>query len=179
MASKLHILKRCYSSTSLLWPLLALVTGGFIYILLRPVEPVFFSWIRTIGLESLLAAARGQPDPPRGLSSWMVYSLPNGLWAFAYTFLMISLWRSSRSVVKYIWYLSIPLLVFGFEILQLSGIRGTFCWNDILLGALGILTGVITSGLVRKAHLRSFIRKVSGIAFQGIFPVSDNEMNQP
>ena len=157
MANKLHISKHWYSSTSLLWPLLALAAGGLIYILLRPLEPVFFTWIRTLGLESWLIALRGQQDTAHALPDWLVYSLPNGLWAFAYTFLMIRLWRRSRSVVKYVWYLSIPLLVFGFELLQLSGtIRGTFSRVDLLFGALGILTGVITSGLVKKAHLRSF-----------------------
>jgi len=47
--------------------------------------------------------------------------------------------------MKYFWYLSIPVLVFGFELLQLSGdLPGTFCWSDLLWGALGITLGFLS-----------------------------------
>ncbi len=47
--------------------------------------------------------------------------------------------------MKYFWFLSIPILVFGFEVFQLTGgQRGTFCWSDLVWGALGIALGLLT-----------------------------------
>lgn len=64
--------------------------------------------------------------------------------AFAYTIIVLNIWKGNSSTLKYIWYASIPVLVFGFELLQLSGgIHGTFCLNDILSGAIGIIIGCI------------------------------------
>jgi hypothetical protein len=78
------------------------------------------------------------------LPKWIVYSLPNGLWAFAYALLITGIWSDSKSCVKYFWMGSIPVLVLGFEILQYPGIiRGTFSMQDIALGIAGITVGII------------------------------------
>lgn len=45
--------------------------------------------------------------------------------------------------MKYFWFMSIPVLIFGFEILQFTGaLRGTFCLIDIIWGAIGILAAI-------------------------------------
>jgi hypothetical protein len=63
----------------------------------------------------------------------------------AYTMLICTLWSASSSLLRYVWYLSIPVLLFGMEALQLTGIlQGTFCWDDMLLNALGIAAGWMT-----------------------------------
>jgi hypothetical protein len=125
---------------------LAVFVGGFIYILFRPKEPLFFNWFSTIGTENWLHAIREKSLPIySSLPNWMVYSLPNGLWAFAYTIIVLRIWKGSHSFMKYFWFLSIPILVFGFEVLQLTGdLQGTFCWSDMLWGALGITLGLRT-----------------------------------
>lgn len=119
--------------------------GGLIYILFRPTEPVFLNWFDAIGLENWLTELREKslffvPSLPK----WFVFSLPNGLWAFAYTIIIISIWNGSRSFLKYFWFLTIPVLIFGFEILQFTGdFPGTFCLQDITSGILGIIVGFI------------------------------------
>lgn len=124
---------------------LALSLGGIIYILFRTSEPVFFSWIRAFGLDNWLNFARHKTlSSGFHLSAWIVFSLPNGLWAFAYAFLITGIWWGIRSWLKYFWMASIPLLVLGWEILQYAGIMpGTFCMQDIALGIAGLTIGIL------------------------------------
>ncbi|MCK5506213.1 MAG: hypothetical protein KAJ10_13695, partial [Thermodesulfovibrionia bacterium] len=64
---------------------------------------------------------------------------------FGYTLIVLRIWKGSNSFMKYFWFMSIPVLVFGFEVLQLTGdLQGTFCLNDIIWSAIGIKIGFIT-----------------------------------
>jgi hypothetical protein len=143
-------INRCYIYLSVL----ALFLGGVIYILFRASEPVFFNWIRAIGLDSWLHLARGKSlSSSLHLPAWIVFSLPNGLWAFAYAFLISGTWWGIRSWLKYFWMASIPLLVLGYEIFQYAGIiPGTFCMQDIALGILGMTAGIIAGIKTTKLH---------------------------
>ncbi len=134
---------------------LAVFAGGLIYILFRPVEPVFFNWFRIVGIENWLFTIREKSLSIYSfLPQWIVYSFTNGLWAFAYTLIVLCIWTGSNSFLKYFWFLSIPLLVFGFEVLQLTGdLQGTFCLNDITWGAIGITIGFITAYIINRQNL--------------------------
>jgi hypothetical protein len=133
---------------------LAFLLGGFIYILYRPSEHLFFSWFSSLGLDNLFESLRfhslsSSPSPP----DWVVYSLPNCLWAFAYALLITSLWSGTRSWIKYVWMSSIPILVVGFEVLQYTGtIRGTFCVKDLALGIVGLSIGIIIGNKYNKTQ---------------------------
>ena len=135
------------------WPvaLLALLVGGFIYIFLRPVPPIFFYWIQQIGFTEGLESARSTTLTITPLlPGWVVYSLPQGLWAFSYTLIMVGIWGRKRNLLAIFWLATIPLLVFGFEVLQLAGvISGTYCPEDMLFNTAGILFGVLVSLRVR------------------------------
>jgi hypothetical protein len=123
----------------------ALFLGGIIYIYFRPSDHVFFGWFRTVGLSHWLNLAR-EWSLSTGLAfpEWTVYSLPNGLWAFAYALLITVIWGKSRSWLKYLWMASIPLLVLGFEVLQYAMIiPGTFSMQDIVFGMAGLIIGII------------------------------------
>ena len=122
----------------------AIFLGGIIYILFRPTEIVFFNWIPSVGLDNWFNMTRQKSlSLYPYLPEWIVFSLPNGLWAFAYALLITVIWSGSKSLTKYFWMASIPLLVLGFEILQYSGvIPGTFCVQDITLGLVGLITGI-------------------------------------
>ncbi len=123
---------------------LAMAVGGLIYILLRPSEHVFFGWISPAGFENWLDSARSLTHPLRQLfPDWFVFSLPNGLWAFAYALMITHIWSGSKSGLKYFWLVSVPVLVLGFEVLQYPGIiRGTFCMTDMLTGMAGLTLGI-------------------------------------
>lgn len=125
--------------------------GGFIYILLRPVKASFFKLLNLSGFEKWVDSVREVTVPiSESFPNWFVYTFPNGLWAFAYTVLMLALWKGNQSPIKYFWFTTIPFIVFGFELLQLTGtIPGTFAFDDILSGFLGIITGVLITKLYR------------------------------
>lgn len=133
---------------------LALFAGGIIYILFRTSEPVFFNWIRTTGSDTWLNMTRHDSLPLGMLfPEWIVFSLPNGLWAFAYALLITGIWSGSKSWLRYLWMTSIPLLVLGYEFLQYPGIiPGTFCIQDIILGTAGLITGVLTGKKTTKSY---------------------------
>ena len=123
----------------------ALTLGGFIYIFLRPAEPVFFNWIKAAGFDQTLDIARSHlPLADKFLPDWFIYSLPNGLWAFAYALLISSIWIENNSWLRFLWMASIPVLVLGYEYLQYPGILpGTFCRSDLLMGLVGMLFGML------------------------------------
>ena len=139
-------------SRLILWSSLAVFVGGMIYLLFRPAEVHFFNWFSSLDLDQWLANVRGHSlSLTYVMPHWFVYSLPNGLWAYAYTLLILLIWKGSRSSMKYIWYLSIPVLVFGFELLQANGtLPGTFCPYDLSWGAMGITLGYVTMYLNRN-----------------------------
>lgn len=133
----------------------AVVAGGFLYIIIRPAESIFFSWIRSLGLGRLLDWLRSDFFVSSASSGWFMYSLPNALWAFAYACLITVIWSDSRSYARYFWMATIPLLVFGYELLQYTGhITGTFCIQDLIAGAVGLCIGIIF-GLSNKFSRRS------------------------
>lgn len=132
--------------------LLALLAGGSIYLFLRPGEFVFHSWLSAVGLEGLFGSNESTANQAsRYIPEWILYSLPNGLWAFAYASLITLLWAESRSPARYFWYATIPVLVLGFELSQLLGfIRGIFSFADLLAGAAGMISGISVSSIIIK-----------------------------
>jgi len=130
----------------------ALMLGGIIYLLFRPSETLFLKWIQTAGLDNWTHLARQKSlSLNLHLPEWILYSLPNGLWAFAYALLITCIWSGSKSWLRYFWMASIPILIQGYEILQFTGtIPGIFCMQDIGLGTVGLITGIIVGTKTMK-----------------------------
>ena len=123
----------------------ALLAGGGMYLFFRPGEFVFHDWFSAIGLDRWLTFAGPYTRSPAGSApDWILYSLPSGLWAFAYALIITGIWWNSRSRLKYFWIATIPILVMGFELLQGAGIlRGTFSFTDLALGMTGLGLGMV------------------------------------
>jgi hypothetical protein len=139
---------------SLLLSISALLLGGTIYISFYSSQPVFFGWIRAAGLENWLVQTRQHSlaASPK-LPQWVIYSLPDALWSFAYSVLITGIWIRNKSGLKYFWMSTIPVLVIGFELLQYGGIvKGTFSFLDIAFEISGILVGIYTGIKITKSH---------------------------
>lgn len=119
--------------------------GGLIYVLLRPVPPQFLTWFEYTRLNVIIDLLRTNTlQLTQYLPEWFVYSLPNGLWSFSYAFLIILLWNKQTSLLRYLWFATIPLVVFGYETLQfMEVISGTFCMVDLMFCALGLLMALV------------------------------------
>lgn len=125
--------------------MLALLAGGSFYLFLRNGDFVFHHWIEAIWPEVPINQLILEiPEPGERYPLWVIYSLPNGLWALAYTLLITTIWWKQQTILKYFWMGSIPVLVVGFELLQYTGcMRGTFCTDDLALGIAGMVFGVL------------------------------------
>ncbi|MBN1415274.1 MAG: hypothetical protein JW973_09255 [Bacteroidales bacterium] len=134
-------------------PALALLCGGVIYILFRTSEFIFFDWIRAAGLGKWLHLARNYSLSSLLLPDWFVFSLPDGLFAFAYALLITGIWAGSKSWLRYCWMGTIPVLVLGYEFFQYAGIvKGTFCICDLAVETAGLFAGIIIGIKIVKIH---------------------------
>ena len=129
----------------ILFAIVPVVTGGLIYLLWRPGPIKFFAWFEDIGLGNLLLSIRQYSlKPPSIMPNFVVYSLPNGLWAFSFAFIVTLLWCNHKSPLKFLWLATIPVVGLGYETLQaVEVISGTFCFVDLSLCIAGVLTGTL------------------------------------
>lgn len=134
---------------------LALLLGGIIYVVFRTSEYTFESWIQALNFHKWSGSARINVFVQRlFLPEWFVFSLPHGLWAFAYAIVITGIWTGSRSRLRYFWFASIPILVLGIEILQIPGfLPGIFCFQDIGLGITGLVLGMIIGFKIKKKSI--------------------------
>ena len=115
--------------------LLPVLIGGAIYSLWRSKTLLLFTFYRWIGLDQPVQALRVQVASFKHLIPGpILYSLPDGLWVYAFTALMGCIWFSApRSSAKLLWTLLPVSMAVGAEIGQ--GFRlvpGTFDWSDML-----------------------------------------------
>lgn len=129
--------------------LLSLTTGGILYILYRSETLILFKWVKALGLYDIVSDLR----PSKSSDSWLVYSLPDGLWLFAYILLMGALWNfDSRKSLLY----SAPLVVIaiGSELSQMHHItKGTFDIVDLLCYIVATIAGTIYIKIAHKLIL--------------------------
>lgn len=132
----------------------ALFLGGIVYILFYASTPVFLAWISEPVSNSLLSRIRHSSLAATShFPQWFVYSLPDGLWAFAYALLITGIWNKENAGIKYFWMSTIPALVIGSEILQYNGsIRGTFSYMDIAFEISGLLLGIYAGIKISKSY---------------------------
>lgn len=134
---------------------LPLLLGVLIYLLFRPGTVRVFQWLAFAGLQEPLALIRAYTMGLLPLvPEWLVYSLPNGLWAFSYSFIITDYWWKQANFLKYFWLLSVPAVGLGYEVMQFAGIiPGTFCYHDLLFCTAGITTGFLSAiNLERRMH---------------------------
>ena len=124
--------------------IIPMIIGGFIYILFRENTLVMFDWFNSLGFESIIYHFRENINTNIHLPKWIVYSLPDGIWIYSLTSLMILIWRLDSNKIKYIWFLIGPLLGISAEMGQLFNIiPGTFDNTDIAFCLIASITPFI------------------------------------
>lgn len=117
-----------------------LTTGGLIYIVFRTKSLRMFSWFESIGINTQISFLREYFSPLKSwLPSWVYFSLPDGLWVYSFTSIILILWAG-----KINFWLIIPFS-FGIliEILQGLSFTGTFDYLDLAFSIIGISTSTI------------------------------------
>ncbi len=115
------------STYTILVSIMALATGLLIYLLYRP-QGAFF--VELTGLGTYIPA----------VPTWFVGSLPDGLWMFSLTLIVLTIWGLRLSHQSTPWLAATAICGLGFEILQLSSIvPGVFDPIDIWATAVGFV----------------------------------------
>ena len=119
--------------------IVSIVFGGIIYTGFRSSSIILFNWIEYIGLINLVENLRiFTLEYKDSLPLWFLYSLPDGLWMFSYSCIVLVIWR--MEVTKYSLLCILSLLMFSiiFEILQYyQYVNGTFDIIDIIFFIFG------------------------------------------
>lgn len=111
------------------------IIGGYIYVVFRPMSLRMFSWFESIEIMDVIDMLRLNPILKTD-SSFIIYSLPNGLWATSYILIMDALWAPSIKM-QILFATIIPIIGILSELLQSAGIlKGTFDTKDLLCYAI-------------------------------------------
>ena len=82
--------------------LLPIGLGALIYLLFRGSHLLVFQWVTAIGLDPLLDPLRRACEASRP-HDLIVFSVPDALWVYATTSLMVVAWRSSSNLLRVPW----------------------------------------------------------------------------
>ena len=115
-----------------LFPLLA---GLSIYMLFRVQSLIIFDWFVGAGLSEYVELLRvSSASLIDFIPGFVVFSLPDALWVYSLTSLMLIIWNGSGGTSRLIWISLGLVLGAGAEVGQLLGlVRGTFDAVDLLL----------------------------------------------
>ena len=111
-----------------------ILLGAGIYTLWRSKRLLVFTWYGWLGLTTPVMAIRAEAASVRHfVPGFVLYSLPDALWVYSFTFLMQSVWFCRpKSWGRAFWILLPVLLAVGAEIGQLfKVVQGTFDFMDI------------------------------------------------
>jgi hypothetical protein len=132
--------------------ILSILFGGVIYIAFRSSSIILFKWIDYIMLIDPVENLRIVTLPYNEyLPDWFLYSLPDGLWMFSYSCIVLVIWE--RKITKYslLWLLSLPMISILFEVLQYYDyFNGTFDIIDIIFYIFGSLLPILINKKTKK-----------------------------
>ena len=132
--------------------ILSILFGGVIYIAFRSSSIILFKWIDYIVLIDPVENLRIVTLPYKEyLPDWFLYSLPDGLWMFSYSCIVLVIWE--RKITKYslLWLLSLPMISILFEVLQYYDyFNGTFDIIDIIFYIFGSLLPILINKKTKK-----------------------------
>lgn len=115
--------------------ILPIFLGGLIYLTYRVDSLLMFNWFKIIGLTDLVNFLRTD-DLLQNLTipNWVKFSLPDALWLFSFTYIILLLWDFKINKQSVFWIFIAPTVGLFSEIGQLIGIiPGTFDKVDLLL----------------------------------------------
>ena len=111
-----------------------ILIGSSIYLIYRSETLIMFGWFNALGVSDLVSKLRNFSLFNSQIPLWIKYSLPDGLWVYSLTSLMIIIWRDVKSKSKYYWIASSIIIAIVIELGQyLRLIPGTYDILDIIL----------------------------------------------
>ncbi|WP_255424405.1 hypothetical protein [Apibacter sp. HY039] len=119
----------------------SLLAGTLIYVLFRTTSLRIFSWSELVGIRGLLNKSREYSiSYIKYVPDWILFSLPDGLWIFSYICFTLYIWKGFITVNNIVWFIIVPFIAIGSEILQLFQLLpGTFDITDLLFYLIGFI----------------------------------------
>lgn len=112
--------------------LLLILTGGMIYVLYRPENLLFFRVTDSLGITPLIDILRSNSSRVM-LPSFIVNSLPAGLWTASYLLMMYITTKFHTRRIRLMLALPLPISAIALEFMQLWGwCPGTFDMYDLI-----------------------------------------------
>jgi hypothetical protein len=139
----------------------------FIYLLFRPVDTVVFRIAKFLWLEQFLIFVRSIFSIFE-IPSWIIYSLPGGLWllAFQNTISYLKCFSMKQLLLPILFAFGIGV---GLEVLQSLNITdGRFDWIDILFYTIATITCLFTTVLINNKW-QFYSREKSPTKLTGFF----------
>jgi len=121
----------------------ALVLGLSIYLICRDIHTPFYNWTVLVGCSGIVDQAR-QLFSSTLFPDWFIYSLPDGLWMFAFVLFMMMVWDFRFEGIGKVWIISSVCMGISFEICQafIKGM-GAFDWMDMIFLSAGALLPIL------------------------------------
>ena len=112
--------------------LLLILTGGMIYVLYRPESLLLFRVTDSLGITPLIDILRSNSSRVM-LPSFMINSLPAGLWTASYLIMMYITTKFHTRRIRLMLALPLPITTIVLEFMQLLGwCPGTFDIYDLI-----------------------------------------------
>lgn len=132
------------SAIKILSSLILLLVGGLIYLGFRDENLLLFEWCNNLGISSFISNYR-ELIQYMHLPSWVIYSLPDGLWVTSYMILIKGIWKNNKELQYYVWLYSLSFIAIISEIIQLfTSHIGTFDILDLICYICPTLFFIIT-----------------------------------
>lgn len=124
-----------------------MLAGIAIYVLLRPTEAQAVTLL--LDLFPIIETLR-ENMVSYSYPSWVLYNLPDFLWAYSYSLFIISMWGFKMNLENIVWLSTIPILTLGYEVSQYFNLLpGTFDILDVIFTVAAILTSIITIKILK------------------------------
>lgn len=115
-----------------IFALLLILTGGMIYILYRPESLLLFRVTDSLGIKPLIDVLRSNSSKVI-LPSFMINSLPAGLWTASYLMMMYITTKFHTRKIRLMLALPLPVMAIVLEFMQFFGwCPGTFDIYDLI-----------------------------------------------
>ena len=123
----------------------SILFGGLIYICFRSSDILMFRWFDYLHISDTIFRLRKFIHNYKiEFSDWIIYSLPDGLWMFSYTTVILYIWSNTITRRNYFWIIIMPIVALLTEVGQKYHlINGTFDANDVIAYLLGFVLSCI------------------------------------
>ena len=131
MAHSCRYFANKFVASKLFLGVLLLLCGCIIYLLFRSKTINIYQWCSALGLTDTIDKLRFSVQD-WNVSSFVMYSLPDGLYCAAYILITSAIWHNENSNIKYFIVLLMPFIAITNEVFQFFGLaKGTFDICDL------------------------------------------------